>query len=346
MTKPPKSKPLLQTEKPVRSRPRKPRDPQQPNLPLDPMPARVEPCLALLKAKPPKGDQWAYEIKWDGYRLAVHIEPSGVRIITRGGHDWTHRFPLIEAAAKSLGVSTAILDGEAVVLDDQGRSDFSALQRSLGGRGGKATSGNAIFMAFDLLYFDGHSLINTELSTRRHLLEGVVPIGDGAIRLSEEVDADGDAFFRAACEHGLEGIIAKDRNSTYRSGRLGDWVKVKCIQSNSFAIVGYEHSMSARAGVGALLLAARRGGKLVYVGSVGTGFKEAATWKLREEMDKLVTKKPAIDYAGRRKDIVWTRPRLIAEIEYRAWTVDGKLRHASYKGLRDAADEAAIYDIA
>ncbi len=309
------------------------------------MPARIEPCLALLKTKPPKGDQWAYEIKWDGYRLAVHIEPSGVRILTRGGHDWTHRFPLIEAAARELGVSTAILDGEAVVLDEQGRSDFSALQQSLGGRGGKATSAESIFMAFDLLYFDGHDLTGTDLASRRHLLEGIVPESEGAIRLSQEVEADGAALLRAACEHGLEGIIAKDRHSAYRSGRLGDWVKVKCIQSDSFAIVGYEHSMSARAGIGSLLLAGKSGGKLVYVGSVGTGFKEAATWKLREELDKLATKKPAIEYAGRRKNIIWTRPRLIAEIEYRAWTADGKLRHASYKGLRDAADEAAIHEL-
>jgi bifunctional non-homologous end joining protein LigD len=120
MNKPPKSKPLLQTEKPVRSRPRKRRNPAQPNLALDPMPARIEPCLALLKPKVPKGSDWVYEIKLDGYRLAVHIEPKRVRIITRGGHDWTHRFPAIEEAAKQLGVNAAILDGEAVVFDEQG----------------------------------------------------------------------------------------------------------------------------------------------------------------------------------------------------------------------------------
>lgn len=346
MTKPPKSKPLLQTEKPVRSRPRKPRDPAQPNLPLDPMPDRIEPCLALLKAKPPIGEQWTFEIKWDGYRLAVHIEPSGVRIITRGGHDWTDRFPAIAAAARNLGVSTAILDGEAVVLDEAGRSDFGRLQQSLGGRGGKKISDESVLMVFDLLYFDGHDLTGTELSTRRHLLESIVPAGgEGAIRLSEEFDGDGATLFRLACEHDLEGIIGKDRDAPYRSGRLGDWVKIKCIQSDSFAIVGYEHSMVARAGIGSLLLGARKGGKLVYVGSVGTGFKEAQTWKLREELDKLVTKKPAVDYAGKRKDIVWTRPRLIAEVEYRAWTHDGKLRHASYKGLRGAADQAVIYEL-
>lgn len=345
MTKPPKSKPLLrEADKPLRSRPRKPRDPAQPNLPLDPMPARIEPCLALLKQKPPKGDQWAFEVKWDGYRLAVHIEPKGVRIITRGGHDWTDRFPAIAAAAHHLGVATAILDGEAVVLDDQGRSDFGMLQRALGGRGGKRRADEAIFLAFDLLYFDGHDLTTMELSSRRHLLEDLVsPGGQGAIRLSEEIDGDGDQLLALACEHGLEGIIAKDRDSTYRSGRLGDWLKIKCVQSESFFIVGWERSTVARGQIGALLLAAYDGADLVYVGSVGTGFKERDAVQLRELMDKLKTKRAPVQYDGRRKDLTWIEPTLIAEIEYRAWTHDGKLRHASYKGLREVQDNAAVY---
>ncbi|TCA02770.1 non-homologous end-joining DNA ligase [Rhizobium leguminosarum] len=348
MTKPPRPKPLLQdADKPVRSRPRKPRDPAQPNLPLDPMPDRIDPCLALLKPTPPKGPQWAFEVKWDGYRLAVHIEPTGVRIITRGGHDWTQRFPLIEAAARALPVTTAILDGEAVVLDDRGRSDFGLLQQSLGGRGGKKRSSNAVFMAFDLLYFDGHDLTRSELDVRRHLLEGLlVPAGgQGDIRLSEEVEADGETLLRIACEHGLEGIIAKDRHSTYRGGRLGDWLKIKCIQSDSFFIVGYEISMAARGHIGSLLLAARKGNDLAYVGSVGTGFKESVAWQLRSMMDKIKRKTPPLSYAGRRKDVAWLQPTLIAEIEYRAWTDDGKLRHSSFKGLRDVQDNAAVYEI-
>ncbi len=240
-------------------------------------------------------------------------------------------------------MSTAILDGEAVVLDEQGRSDFNMLQRSLGGRGGKETSRDAIFMAFDLLYFDGHDFTKTELFTRRHLLESLVPAGAmGAIRFSEEVDGNGEALMQAACEHGLEGIIAKDRESPYRSGRLGDWIKVKCVQSDSFMIVGYEHSIAARGGIGSLLLAARRGDELVYVGSVGTGFKEREAVKLRSMLDKLKRTKPVVAYAGRRKDLVWVLPKLIAEIEYRAWTSDGKLRHASYKGLREMQDTVAI----
>ncbi len=115
-------------------------------------------------------------MKWDGYRLAIHIEPSGVRILTRGGHDWTDRFPAIAAQARRLPVATAILDGEAVVFDERGRSDFGRLQQSLGGRGGKRTSREAVLMAFDLLYFDGRDLTGTELSARRHLLEEVNPI--------------------------------------------------------------------------------------------------------------------------------------------------------------------------
>ncbi|TAX09320.1 non-homologous end-joining DNA ligase [Rhizobium leguminosarum] len=347
MTKPPRksSKPLLrESDAPVRGQPRRRRDPAQPNLLLDPIPARIEPCLALLRAKPPKGDDWVYEIKWDGYRLSVHIEPTGIRILTRGGHDWTHRFPAIQQAALWLPVGTAILDGEAVVLDEQGRSDFGLLQQSLGGRGGKKSSSDAIFMAFDLLYFDGHDLRNSELDMRRHLLEDLVPAGgEGDIRLSEEIEADGDQLLASACEHGLEGIIAKRRSALYTSGRLGDWVKIKCVQSDSFVIVGYERSTVARAGIGRLLLAARKGKKLVYVGGVGTGFNERNAYELREQLDGLITSTPAA--AVDRKGAIFVKPKLVAEIEYRAWTDDGKLRHASYKGLRDVQDNAVIYEL-
>ncbi|NTC82532.1 MULTISPECIES: non-homologous end-joining DNA ligase [Rhizobium/Agrobacterium group] len=346
MTKPPrkKSQPLLrETDLPIRSRPLKIRDPAQPQLPFDPRPDRIEPCLALLKAKPPSGPDWIYEIKWDGYRIAVHIEPNSVRIITRGGHDWTERFPAIAAAARKLGVGTAILDGEAVVLDAEGRSDFGALQRSLGGRGGKKSSKDAILYAFDLLYFDGHDLTKMELSGRRHLLEDLIGESEGTIRVSQEVEADGATLLAAAREHGLEGIIAKHRDSTYRSGRLGDWLKIKCIQSESFVVVGYEPSTAARGGIGSLLLGAYQGDAFIYVGSVGTGFKEKDAIELRRMLDTLKIRRAAV--AVDKKGVVFVQPTLIAEIEYRAWTDDGKLRHASYKGLRDVQDNAAIYKL-
>ncbi|MDR9806496.1 non-homologous end-joining DNA ligase [Rhizobium hidalgonense] len=345
-TTPKPSMPLLgEADAPLRSRPRRRRDPTQPNLPLDPMPARVEPCLAQPKPRPPKGSQWIYEIKWDGYRLALHVEPSGVRILTRGGLDWTDRFPAIAAEAKRLPVSTAILDGEAVVFDEQGRSNFGRLQQSLGGRGGKRTSREAVLLVFDLLYFDGHDLTGIELTARRHLLEGLVPAGgEEAIRLSEEIEADGETLLRIACEHGLEGIIAKDRNSTYRSGRGGEWLKIKCIHSDGFVIIGYEKSTASFGGIGRLLLAARKGGELVYVGGVGTGLNERSAVELRQQMDKLMINKPAVD-TGRKRDAVFVDPKLVAEIEYRDWTRDGKLRHPSYKGLREEQDSAAVMEL-
>lgn len=339
-----RSSPLLQSDQVAQSQPRRRRDPAQPNLPFDPMPDRIEPCLALLKSSPPTGPDWIYEIKWDGYRLAIHIEPDGVRIITRGGHDRTDRFPTIAEAARRLGVRTAIIDGEAVVLDEHGRSDFGALQRSLGGRGGKKASTEAILYAFDLMYFDGHDLTGTELSVRRHLLGDLLADVDGAIQFSEDVAGDPEDLLANACSLGLEGIITKHRDRPYRSGRTGDWLKIKCIRSESFMIVGYEQSAVARGGIGSLLLAARRGSGWVSVGSVGTGFKERDAVYLKTTLDKLKTKTPVIPLNG--KNLVFAQPTLIAEIEFRGWTDDGSIRHASYKGLREIQDNAAVFDIA
>src|SRR6478736_4401596 len=149
----------------------------------DPMPTRIEPALALLQDTPPKGDAWIYEIKWDGYRLAVHVEPDNVRILTRGGHDWTDRFPSIADAARALH-RTMILDSEAVVLNEEGRPDFGMLQQALGGRGGKRRSGEAILYAFDLLYLDGRDLTGLPFSERRQRLDPIFGLTEGAIRLS------------------------------------------------------------------------------------------------------------------------------------------------------------------
>lgn len=349
MTKPPRSKPLLRdAEKPVRSRAIRKRNKAQPALPFEPMPDRVEPALALLKQTPPTGDKWGWEIKWDGYRLAVHSDAAGARILTRGGYDWAKRFPAIKQAARDLGPASFIIDGEAVVLDEQGRSDFNALQKSLGASGarsGRLVADNAILYAFDLLYLDGHDLRELPYRTRRHMLEEMLAGLDGAIRISEEVDTDDPGMMlQHACRLGLEGIIGKDRNSPYRSGRTGDWVKVKCVQSEPFLIVGYEPSISAAGGFASLLLAAYEGDDLRYVGSVGTGFKESPANRLSAMFDKLPwrKKKPPVVYDGRR-DVVWIQPTLIAEIEFRQMTPDKKLRHAAYKGLRERQDNADVY---
>lgn len=310
----------------------------------DPMPERIEPCLATLVAKPPEASHWAFEIKWDGYRVHVHVEPGGVRIVTRGGHDWTHRFPGIAAAAAALDLGSAILDGEAVVLDERGVSSFAALQQTLGGRGGRRISPEAIFYAFDILYLDGRDLRPRSLEERRSELRAVLADADPSralIRLSDEVDGDGGNLLREACRMGLEGIIAKDRRRPYRSGRGTDWLKVKCVASEGFAIVGYEPSPAARGGLGKLLVACREGEELAYVGGVGTGFTDPVARALRQRLDALRRDRPAVELRARR--VVWVDPVLVAEIEFRGWTGDGMLRHASYKGLRESEDADAIY---
>ncbi|MBY3363724.1 non-homologous end-joining DNA ligase [Rhizobium laguerreae] len=343
----PRSVPLRKSQPPdPKGGRRRSRDPEQPALPFDPMPDRIEPCLALLKPTAPSGPDWAYEIKWDGYRLAVHLDHGKIRIITRGGHDWTHRFPTIQAAAKALPVGTAILDGEAVVVDEMGRSDFSALQQALGGRIGKRSADEAVFMAFDLLYFDGHDLRGLEQESRRHLLEDLIPAKpDGGVRLSEEIDGDGPTIFTAACDHRLEGIIAKRRGEPYRPGRGGEWIKIKCVQSEGFAIIGYEKSTAAFGGIGRLLLAARKNGQLVYVGGCGTGFNERSATDVRKRMDTIAIPKSLVETGRKKRDAVWVKPELVAEIEFRSWTGDEKLRHASFKGLRHPDDAAAIFEI-
>jgi len=324
MTKPPRSKPLLRdTEAPIRSRPRNKRNPAQPQLLFNPIPNRVEPALAQLKSHPPKGDKWSWELKWDGYRLAVHIEPQDIRILTRGGHDWTHRFPAIVEAARALGPATMIIDGEAVILDAEGRPDFGLLQQSLGASGKQAgnRASDAIFYAFDLIYFDGHDLRGVEYRSRRHLLDDLLTGKDAAIRLSETLDVEPAVLLEHVCRLGLEGIVGKHLDRPYRSGRTGDWVKIKCVQSEAFLIIGYEKSSASPAGFGSLVLAAYRGADLVHVGSVGTGFKETETIRLRKMLDKVRWKRkpPPLPYSGS-ADVVWVEPTLIAEIEFRAWT--------------------------
>jgi len=180
------------------------------------------------------------------------------------------------------------------------------------------------------------------LRERRRLLEPLVAGREGAVRLSEEVQADGDEFFRVACEHGLEGIIAKHVEKPYRSGRGEWWQKITCTRRNSFVIVGFEPS-TVPGHLGRLLLAALRGGELVYVGGCGTGWSHELSRELRNLLESIATKTPAVNL--RRKNAVFTEPVLIAEVEYRAWTDDWKLRHASFKGIREREDEASIYDL-
>ncbi|WP_210324602.1 non-homologous end-joining DNA ligase [Chelatococcus reniformis] len=302
-----------------------------------PPPGWIDPALAKLVDKIPTGPDWAHEIKWDGYRLCCQVVDGKATIWTRRGHDWTDRFPGIAAEVAKLRVRSAIVDGEAVILDERGISHFGDLQKALGrGSVGKAAA-EAVLVAFDLLFLDGTDLRPWKHTARREALASVIPSAKPNLWVSEDIEGDPTRIFAMACEHELEGIISKRISAPYRSGRTGDWVKTKCIQSDTFVIIGYEPASSG-VGIGGLRLAERDvDGKLVSVGGVGTGFTRATAAALGRKLDALRQAKPAVP-GLRSKTVVWVRPVLLAEVEYRARTSDGDLRHASFKGLRDPAD--------
>ncbi len=306
----------------------KPADPRQAGLFDLPLPGWMRPCLPTLVDKPPTGSQWVHEIKWDGYRVSAYVEDGKATIRTRNGHDWTRRFPAIAAALAKLPVRSAVLDGEAVILDERGRSSFAELQADLDRHG----SDRAVLYAFDLLFLDGEVLWTKPLEDRRLALCQVVP-PRSAILMSEEYVGDGADLFRIACEQDLEGIVSKRLDKPYRGGRSRNWLKTKCVRSDAFVIVGYQPGSGAvRTPLANIKVATFDGHALRYAGAVGTGFSEAVATMLRQRLDGIATPRCAV--AGLKvKGAVWVAPDLRAEIAYRGVTTAGELRHASFKGL-------------
>ncbi len=299
-------------------------------------PGFVEPCLALLVERPPEGDGWLHEIKFDGYRLMALIENGGARLMTRSGLDWTARFPSIAEAVADFPARSTIVDGEAVVLDENGVSSFSALQEALSE--GKAASA-AVLCAFDLLYLDGYSLQEAALEDRKDALARLLTANrHAALRYSEHVVGEGAAMLGHACRLGLEGIVGKRRNAPYRSGRHGEWVKCKCANREEFAIGGYAPSTATKNAIGSLALGFYDGGKLIYAGRAGTGFTQKSAQALFKALQPLrlgASPFASALSAGERRGIVFVEPKLVAEVEFRAWTDDKRLRHAAFKGLRE-----------
>ena len=304
-----------------------------------PFPDSIEPCLAALASEVPEGDRWLHEIKWDGYRLHLRVENGRVRLLTRRGLDWTHRFPPIAAAAAKLPVRTAYLDGEAIV-EHRGIADFGALQQELAA----GAAHNALLFAFDLLYLDGQDLRREPLIQRKGLLSFAGQPHSFGIRYSEHLLSDGQAMHRQARAMGLEGIVSKRRDCPYRSGRSEDWLKVKSAHRQEFVIAGYAPHTNSTRSVGSLILGEYRGGKLTHVGRAGTGFTDRTARDVWQKLHPLEMSKAP--FAGGRPSgyvarnlAKWVEPKLVAEIEFRAWTTDRQLRHASFKGLRE--DKAA-----
>lgn len=320
------------------------RDPPIPDAPTGPLPAFVPPSLATAVEHAPSGAHWRHELKLDGYRALVRVERPGddtnrqearsVRILTRSGLDWTDRFGPIAKAAAALPVTTALLDGEVVVLDAEGRSDFGALVGAL--EQGRAE--RQVYFAFDLLHLDGHDLRGLPLRRRSELLAQVLEDALPPIRRLEHVEGQGPAFLRAACVHGLEGIVSKRSDAPYRSGRGRAWVKARCENRQEMVVVGWTDPGGSRTGLGALLLAYRDADTWRYAGRVGTGFDEATLGSLRSRLE--VHERPAPPVVNPPTGIEargchWVEPKLVAEVKFTGWTPYQRLRHPVFLGLRE-----------
>jgi len=308
--------------------------------------ADYDPQLATLVKTPPSGDRWLHEIKYDGYRIGCVIDESGIRLISRNGKDWTEKFPNLARALKAFPATTAILDGEVVVVDTAGRSSFQRLQQSMG-RGGKAGATAFVFEIFDLIYLDGYSLSQTPLRERKLVLEQLLASAKakGPLRYSDHVEGNGAQFFKQACEYGIEGIVSKLADSPYESTRNRNWMKTKCIKRQEFVIAGYTPSKKGFPGFGSLILGVYDKGKLVYSGRVGTGFSIKQRLELQKKLDRISQSSMPLAVKPKDpglRDAHWAKPQLVAEVEFTEWTADGSIRHSSFQALREDKKPAEI----
>lgn len=304
------------------------------------LPDFIAPQLATLVKEAPQGDEWLHELKFDGYRMLCHLKKGRARFWSRNKNDWTGKFPRLASELQNFPASTAVLDGEIVIMDKEGRTSFQKLQQSIG----KSSESTFVFVIFDILYLDGYKLTGVRLSERKRLLAELFKLlpAKTSLRYSDHVRDSGPEFFRQACEFGVEGIMSKRADSLYESTRNRNWLKVKCGKNQEFVIAGYTPSEKGLPGFGALVLGVYEKGKLAYAGRVGTGFSFKRRLKLRELLDRIVVEK--MPFAQKPKDpglrhAVWTRPKLVAEVTFTEWTSDGSIRHPSFQGLR--ADKSA-----
>ena len=294
-------------------------------------------------AAPPDGDDWLHEIKYDGYRMGCAITPDGVRLTSRNGLDYTAALPEIVAEAKALPVTSALLDGEVVVLLDDGRASFQALQNALSDV--KARAG-LVYLVFDLLELDGSPLLAQPLEARKTQLQTLVSRGGGRrIRYADHVVGHGAAFFAQATKLGVEGIVSKRRDSVCQPGRRSGWLKIKCLREQPFVVGGYTDQAGMVGGLGALLVGHHEQGRLVFAGRVGTGFTQKVSAGLLDRLRPLARTISPFDPppAGPlARAAHFVEPSLVCRVAFAEWTHDDKIRHPVYRGLAEGADPGGV----
>ncbi|WP_247338435.1 non-homologous end-joining DNA ligase [Bradyrhizobium sp. CW4] len=289
------------------------------------MPGFISPQLATLKMKAPSGAQWIHEVKYDGYRIQLHIDGDDRKAFTRNGHNWINRFAVIAGAFDIPG--QAIVDGEVVVIHE-GRTNFSELQADLG----RGDQDRLVYFAFDLLWLDGKDLRRMAQLARKELLKQLIDENrlEAPIFYSEHHEGDGQALFEAASKLNYEGIVSKRVDAPYRSDRVEAWQKIKTVQREKFPVVGFIKDPS---GVAALYLGKQEGKELRYMGKVGTGWSRTKSAEIRKALDTVVSPKQMLTKPVKKPKATWVEPKFYADIEYRDITSEGLLRASSFKGL-------------
>lgn len=302
-----------------------------------PLPTVGSPELATLVDEPFDDDDWIFEIKWDGYRAICTIDTDGkLSLVSRNGLDLLARFPDLSALRDAFESVPIVVDGEIVSLDAKGRSDFQRLQE-YGQRGGHLT-----YVAFDVLYADGRDQRRFALEERKALLERLIR-DDDVVLYSKHVIGKGTALFEQAKRNGLEGIVAKRRDSAYIERRTRDWLKIKAQFEQEFVIGGWTDPRGSRKGFGSLLLGAYEGKALRYVGSVGTGFSSKAIAGVHAKLERLAqTKSPFANTVAANTPVHFVKPQLVCQVRFTEWTRDWYLRHPAFLGLREDKSAKAV----